>query len=72
MDWSEHENLNTPWLATFAFGGLLIAFADVVLLFLRWPRDGGKIGGYRCVDRQSGSGAGRSHIHDTHSVPDTR
>ena len=38
MDWSGHENFNTPWLAAFAFGGLLIAFAGAVLLFMRWPR----------------------------------
>lgn len=38
MDWSEHENFNTPWLKAFAFGGLALAIAGTVLLYLRWPR----------------------------------
>lgn len=38
MDWSEHENFNTPWLKAFAIGGLVLAIAGTVLLYLRWPR----------------------------------
>lgn len=38
MDWSEHENFNTPWLKAFAIGGLLLAIAGTILLYLRWPR----------------------------------
>ena len=38
MDWSEHENFNTPWLKAFAIGGLALAMAGTVLLYLRWPR----------------------------------
>ncbi|MCW3837286.1 PepSY domain-containing protein [Sphingomonas canadensis] len=38
MDWSEHENFNTPWLKAFAFGGLALAIAGTILLYLRWPR----------------------------------
>lgn len=38
MDWSEHEDFNTPWLRAFAAGGLLLAIAGTILLYLRWPR----------------------------------
>lgn len=38
MDWSEHENFNTPWLKGFAVGGLALAIAGTILLYLRWPR----------------------------------
>ncbi|WP_294098634.1 PepSY domain-containing protein [Sphingomonas sp.] len=38
MDWSEHENFNTLWLKAFAFGGLALAIAGTILLYLRWPR----------------------------------
>lgn len=38
MDWSEHENFNTPWLKAFAIGGLMLAVAGTILLYLRWPR----------------------------------
>ena len=38
MDWSEHEDFNTPWLKAFAAGGLLLAIAGTILLYLRWPR----------------------------------
>ncbi|PCD03479.1 hypothetical protein COC42_03630 [Sphingomonas spermidinifaciens] len=38
MDWSEHENFNTPWLKAFAVGGLMLAIAGTILLYLRWPR----------------------------------
>jgi hypothetical protein len=38
MDWSEHENFNTPWLKAFAIGGLVLAIAGTILLYLRWPR----------------------------------
>lgn len=38
MDWSEHEDFNTPWLKAFAIGGLLLAIAGTILLYLRWPR----------------------------------
>lgn len=38
MDWTEHERFNTPWLKLFAFGGLALAIAGTILLYLRWPR----------------------------------
>ncbi|WP_243395826.1 PepSY domain-containing protein [Sphingomonas oleivorans] len=38
MDWKNHEDFNTPWLLAFAAGGLLLALAGAVLLFMRWPR----------------------------------
>lgn len=38
MDWKNHENFNSPWLLGFAIGGLLLALAGTVLLWLRWPR----------------------------------
>lgn len=38
MDWTEHERFNTWWLKIFATGGLMIALAGTVLLYLRWPR----------------------------------
>ena len=37
MDWSGHENFNTPWLLAFAIGGLALALAGTVLLAMRWP-----------------------------------
>ena len=38
MDWKNHEDFNTPWMMTFAAGGLTLAVAGVVLLYMRWPR----------------------------------
>ena len=38
MDWKNHENFNSPWLLGFAIGGLALALAGTVLLWLRWPR----------------------------------
>lgn len=38
MDWSEHEDFNTPWLRGFAIGGLVLAIAGTILLYLRLPR----------------------------------
>ena len=38
MDWKNHENFNTPWMMAFAAGGLALAVAGVVLLYMRWPR----------------------------------
>jgi hypothetical protein len=38
MDWKNHEDFNTPWMMAFAAGGLLLAVAGVVLLYMRWPR----------------------------------
>jgi hypothetical protein len=38
MDWKNHENFNTPWMMAFAAGGLALAIAGVVLLYMRWPR----------------------------------
>jgi hypothetical protein len=38
MDWKNHENFNTPWMMAFAAGGLILAVAGVVLLYMRWPR----------------------------------
>lgn len=38
MDWKNHEDFNTPWLMGFAVGGLVLAIAGSVLLYLRWPR----------------------------------
>jgi hypothetical protein len=40
MDWKNHENFNTPWMIAFATGGLTLAVAGVVLLYMRWPRRG--------------------------------
>lgn len=37
MDWKNHENFNTPWLLSFAIGGLIFGLAGTVLLFMRWP-----------------------------------
>ncbi len=37
MDWKNHEDFNTPWLLTFAIGGLLFGLAGTVLLYMRWP-----------------------------------
>jgi hypothetical protein len=38
MDWKNHEDFNTPWMMAFAAGGLILAVAGVVLLYMRWPR----------------------------------
>jgi len=38
MDWSNHENFNTPWLLAFAIGGLALWLGGAVLLYMRWPR----------------------------------
>ena len=38
MDWKNHEDFNTPWLAGFAVGGLTLGIAGSILLYLRWPR----------------------------------
>jgi hypothetical protein len=38
MDWKNHEDFNTPWMIAFAAGGLTLAIAGVVLLYMRWPR----------------------------------
>ena len=38
MDWKNHENFNTPWMMAFAAGGLIMAVAGMVLLYMRWPR----------------------------------
>ncbi len=38
MDWKNHEDFNTPWMMAFAAGGLTLAIAGVVLLYMRWPR----------------------------------
>ena len=38
MDWKNHEDFNTPWMVAFATGGLTLAIAGVVLLYMRWPR----------------------------------
>jgi PepSY-associated TM region len=45
MDWSNHENFNTPWLLAFAGGGVLFGLAGSVLLFMRWPRRRKSAGG---------------------------
>lgn len=37
MDWTDHEDFNTPWLLAFAIGGLALALAGTALLVLRWP-----------------------------------
>ncbi|MBN8500671.1 MAG: PepSY domain-containing protein [Sphingomonadales bacterium] len=37
MDWKNHEDFNTPWLLAFAVGGLALAIAGTILLFMRWP-----------------------------------
>jgi hypothetical protein len=38
VDWKNHEDFNTPWMMAFAAGGLILAVAGVVLLYMRWPR----------------------------------
>lgn len=38
MDWKNHEDFNTPWMVAFAAGGMTLAVAGVVLLYMRWPR----------------------------------
>ena len=38
MDWKNHEGFNTPWMMAFSCGGLTLAVAGVVLLYMRWPR----------------------------------
>ena len=37
MDWTNHENFNTPWLLGFAIGGLAFWLGGAVLLYMRWP-----------------------------------
>jgi hypothetical protein len=37
MDWTQHENFNTPWLLSFALGGLALWIGGAVLLYMRWP-----------------------------------
>lgn len=37
MDWTGHENFNTPWLLSFALGGLVLWLGGAVLLYMRWP-----------------------------------
>ena len=38
MDWTNHENFNTPWLLAFAIGGLILWLGGAVLLYMRWPK----------------------------------
>ena len=38
MDWTNHENFNTPWLLAFAIGGLALWLGGAVLLYMRWPK----------------------------------
>ncbi len=38
MDWTNHENFNTPWLLAFAIGGLTLWLGGAVLLYFRWPK----------------------------------
>lgn len=38
MDWTNHENFNTPWLLAFAIGGLALWSGGAVLLYMRWPK----------------------------------
>ena len=38
MDWTNHENFNTPWLLAFAIGGLTFWLGGAVLLYFRWPK----------------------------------
>lgn len=38
MDWSNHENFNTPWLLAFAIGGVALWLGGAVLLYMRWPK----------------------------------
>ena len=38
MDWKGHENFNSPWLLSFALGGLALWLGGAVLLYMRWPR----------------------------------
>jgi hypothetical protein len=38
MDWTNHENFNTPWLLAFAIGGLVLWLGGAVLLYMRWPK----------------------------------
>jgi hypothetical protein len=38
MDWTNHENFNTPWLLAFAIGGLFLWLGGAVLLYMRWPK----------------------------------
>ena len=37
MDWKNHENFNTPWLLSFALGGIVLWLGGAVLLYMRWP-----------------------------------
>lgn len=37
MDWTQHENFNTPWLIGFALGGLALWIGGALLLYMRWP-----------------------------------
>lgn len=38
MDWTNHENFNTPWLLAFAVGRLALWLGGAVLLYIRWPK----------------------------------
>lgn len=37
MDWTQHENFNTPWLIGFALAGLALWIGGALLLYMRWP-----------------------------------
>ena len=45
MDWTNHENFNTPWLLAFAIGGLVLWLGGAVLLYMRWPKRRRRIAG---------------------------
>lgn len=52
MDWSNHENFNTPWLLGFAIGGLALWLGGAVLLYMRWPKGLRHIAGGRSTIQQ--------------------
>lgn len=45
MDWTNHENFNTPWLLAFAIGGLVLWLGGAVLLYMGWPKRRRRIAG---------------------------
>jgi len=55
MDWSNHENFNTPWLLAFAIGGLALWLGGAVLLYMRWPKRSLRAAG-KVLTRQQGNG----------------